>query len=194
MPRVHVLYANPVPESFGAAAHTATLEALEAGGWQVDDCDLYAEGFDPVLTTEERRGYHDVPANRASAGNYVDRLEAADALVFCFPVWNFGYPAILKGWFDRVMLPGVSFHLKDGALAPGLDRLRKVGAVTTYGATRMNAFLVGDPPRRLLTRVMRGGLRPVRQVRYVAQYDMNNIDPAGCEAFLSRVRREMGAF
>ena len=42
---------------------------------------------------------------------YVDRLLAAEALVFSFPVWNMGFPAILKGFVDKVFLPGVSFTL-----------------------------------------------------------------------------------
>lgn len=192
MPRAHVLFAHPVPESLGAAAHAATVEGLRAGGWDVDDCDLYAEGFDPVLTREERRGYHDTATNTAPVQAYVDRLRAADALVLCFPVWNFGYPAILKGWFDRVMLPGVAFHLADGKLSPALDRLTRVAGVATYGATRLGAFLAGDPPRRLVTRVLRGASRA--KTRYVAEYDMNNIDRPRAEAFLARVRNEMERF
>jgi NAD(P)H dehydrogenase (quinone) len=43
---------------------------------------------------------------------------AAEALVLVYPVWNYGYPAILKGWFDRVFLPGVSFGLVDGKVRP----------------------------------------------------------------------------
>jgi putative NADPH-quinone reductase len=192
MPRAHVLFAHPVPESLGAAAHAATVEGLRAGGWEVDDLDLYAEGFDPVLTCAERRGYHDIATNTAPVQDYVDRLRAADALVLCFPVWNFGYPAILKGWFDRVMLPGVAFHLRDGRLSPALS-LKSVAGVATYGATRRMAWLAGDPPRTLVRRIV-GGPPWRKRSRYVAQYDMNNITPEGCEAFLARVRREMETF
>ena len=54
------------------------------------------------------------------------RLQAAEALVLCFPVWNFGYPAILKGFFDRVFLPGVSFKMVDGKVRPNLWNIRKL--------------------------------------------------------------------
>jgi NAD(P)H dehydrogenase (quinone) len=57
-----------------------------------------------------------------------------------FPVWNFGYPAILKGFLDRVFLPGVSFRLVDGKVKPNLTHIRKLAAVTTYGGTRLRAF------------------------------------------------------
>ncbi|MGR3484139.1 MAG: NAD(P)H-dependent oxidoreductase [Paracoccaceae bacterium] len=189
--RALVLHAHPVPESLGSAAHAAAVSALGEAGWDVDDCDLYAEGFDPVLTAEERRRYHDTATNTAPVQAHVDRLRAAEALILCFPVWNFGFPAILKGWFDRVMLPGVSFHLDGGRLTPALTRLRTIAAVATYGTTRPVAFLAGDPPRKLVTRVMRGAHRT--RTRYVAQYGMNTIDRVGCERFLGRVRSEMAA-
>lgn len=193
MAKALVIYAHPVPESLGGAAHTAIVNTLNQRGWEVDDCDLYAEGFNPVLSAEERRGYHDTTTNTAPVQTYVDRLRAADAVIFCFPVWNFGYPAILKGWFDRVMLPGVSFELADGKLTPCLQNIRKLAAVTTYGSTPWRAFLAGDPPRKLLKRVVWGTVRPDK-IRYIAQYDMNNISPAGCTAFLARVTTEMEAF
>ena len=62
---------------------------------------------------------------------------AAEALIFSFPVWNFGYPAILKGFLDRVLLPGVSFRLVDGQVRPNLTHIQKLAAVTTYGGTRL---------------------------------------------------------
>ena len=193
MPKAFVVFAHPVPESLNAAAHQVVVETLAEKGWEVDDCDLYAEGFDPILTTEERRNYHNTDINAAPVQGYVDRLRAADAFILCFPVWNFGYPAILKGFFDRVMLPGVVFHLKDGKLSPCLDNIRKAAAVTTYGSTPMRAFLAGDPPKKLFKRAVWGTVRPDK-MRYIAQYDMNNITPEGCTAFLDRVRREMEAF
>ena len=190
MPRALVLFAHPVPESLGAAAHAAALDGLSAGGWEVDDCDLYAEGFDPVLTAEERRGYHAVGPNRGPVEDYVKRIEAAEALVLCFPVWNFGYPAILKGFFDRVFLPGVSFRLEDGQVRPNLTHIRKLAAVTTYGGTRTRAFLAGDPPRKMVTRHLWHVTRPTR-LKYLALYDMNRVTEAQLNANLARVRREL---
>ena len=102
--------------------------------------------FLPVLTEAERRGYHDTETNIEPVRDYVERLRAAEALVMVFPVWNFGYPAILKGFLDRVFLPGVSFRLVDGKVKPNLTNIRRLAAVTTYGGTRMRAMLVGDPP------------------------------------------------
>jgi putative NADPH-quinone reductase len=193
MTKALVLYAHPCGESFAASLHRRVVDTLTGRGWQVDDCDLYAEGFNPVLSTDERRSYHDTDTNQSAVQPYVDRLRAADALVLSFPVWNFGYPAILKGYFDRVFLPGVSFHLDGGKLAPALTNIKKLAAVTTYGGTRLRAFLAGDPPRKIVTRSLRF-VAQVAPTRYLALYDMNNAGETARAAFLDRVGREMGRF
>ena len=90
-----------------------------------------------------------------------------------FPVWNYGYPAILKGFFDRVFLPGVSFELVNGKAQPSLHNIRKVAAVTTYGGSRFRAMLMGDPPRKLVKRLMRATVKPGAPVSYLAHYSMN---------------------
>jgi putative NADPH-quinone reductase len=63
--RVLILYANPVAASFGAALHQQAVRALHASGHDIDDCDLYAESFDPILSERERIQNHNVEANRA---------------------------------------------------------------------------------------------------------------------------------
>ena len=193
MSRALVVFAHPVPESFSASLHRKVVETLTAKGWEVDDCDLYAEGFNPVLSADERRGYHEVPVNCSPVQSYVDRLQAADALILVFPVWNYGYPAILKGFFDRVFLPGVSFHMESGKVAPGLQNIRKLAAVTTYGGTRLRTFLAGDPPRKIVTRSLRF-ISQSGPTLYLALHDMNNATQGHRAAFLGRVQKAMERF
>jgi NAD(P)H dehydrogenase (quinone) len=188
--RALVLYAHPCAESFSSALHGVVRERLAARGWEVDDCDLYAEGFQPVLTAEERRGYLDTATNTAPVASHVERLRRAQAMVLVFPVWNYGYPAILKGYFDRVFLPGVSFVIEGGVVMPALQNLRRIAAVTTYGGTWWRSTLAGDPPRKLVTRQLWGLARPER-LRYLALYDMNRATARDRERFLARVGREM---
>ena len=190
MSRALVLYAHPVPDSFNAAIHDTVVTALKAGGWEVDDCDLYSEGFDPVLSRAEREAYHDLATNVRPVAQHVERLLAAQALVLVFPVWNMGYPAILKGYFDRVFLPGVSFVLKGGTVRPNLTHIRKVAACVTYGGARMRTLLAGDPPRKVVTRTLRYTTQAER-LRYLALYDMNRATNARRHAHLARVRRTM---
>ena len=88
--------------------HTRVVEILRAGGHIVDDLDLYAEKFDPVMSREGLLRYVDINANTREVELYVQRLRAAEALVLVFPVWFDGLPAIMQGYFQRVFLPGVS--------------------------------------------------------------------------------------
>lgn len=192
--RVLVLYCHPVETSFNAAAHQRVLKGLRAAGHEVDDCDLYAEGFSPVLTREERLGYHDLATNTHPVQGYVDRLMKAEALVIVSPVWNFGWPAMLKGFFDRVYLPGISFKLVDGKVRPNLTHIRKLAVVTSYGGTRWRAMLMRDPPRRNAKGWMRVLIHPLAKMRYLAIYDMNRADDAKRAAHLDRVEAEMRAF
>jgi NAD(P)H dehydrogenase (quinone) len=191
--RILVLYAHPDPESFCAALHRKVVGALTRAGHEVDDCDLYAEGFDPVLSYEERVAYLDVPRNRGTVEDHVRRLERAEGLVLVFPVWNFGFPAILKGFLDRVFLPGVSFRLVDGLATPNLTHLKVLVAVTSYGAPRWRAFLLGDPPRKVVMRMLRVLVAPTARRRYLALHDMNRQSEAGRAAFLAKVERVLGA-
>jgi NAD(P)H dehydrogenase (quinone) len=193
MTRALVLFAHPCEESFSASLHGVVVETLTRRGWAVDDLDLNAEGFSPVLTAAERRGYHEVGANEGPVAPFVARLQAAEALVLVFPVWNFGFPAILKGFFDRVFLPGVSFRLEDGFVKPNLTHVRKLAAVTTYGGTRMRALMAGDPPRHVVKRAIWHVCRP-EKMRYLALYDMNRATDGDRQRFLTRVRDEMERF
>jgi putative NADPH-quinone reductase len=191
--RVLVLYAHPVETSFCAAMYARVVETLRTHGHEVDDCDLYAEGFDPVLSREERLGYHDIPQNRVSVTSHVDRVMAAEAIVLVHPVWNYGLPAILKGYMDRVFLPGVSFRMENGVVQPNLTHIRRITTVCTYGGTHLRTWLMGDPPRKITMRLLRA-TAPNAKVRYHALYDMNRNDRATLEKFLDHVGRHLERF
>ena len=183
-----MLFAHPVETSFVAATRRKLVEVLCTRGHEVDDCDLYAEAFDPVMSRQDRIDYHNVAVNRHNVASNVDRLLAAEALVFSFPVWNMGFPAILKGFVDKVFLPGVSFTLsEDGSYTPCLHNIKRLGVVCTYGGARWLTFMMGDPPRRFLTRSMRRICAPGARCDYLAHHDMNHSTPDRREAFLRKI-------
>lgn len=191
---VFVLYAHPVESSYNAGLHRLIVERLKARGHAVDDCDLYAEDFDPRMSREERLCYQDTATNCESVREYVERLKRAEALVLSYPVWNYGFPAILKGFFDRVFLPGVSFDLVNGKVRPSLHNIRKVAAVTSYGGSRFRAMLMGDPPRKIIQRLIRATVKPGARVSYLAHYSMNLSTEETRAAFRGKVKAAMDAF
>ena len=193
--RVLVIFCHPVETSYNAALHQEVVAKLKQAGHEVDDCDLYAEGFNPVMSREERLGYHDVPANQLPVKSYVDRLMRAEALVFCFPTWCFGMPAMLKGYFDRLLMPGVAFDLSDpNNVKPSLTHIKRIAAVVTYGRPRWTAWLMGDPPRKSITRYLRLLTGGRAKADYYAYYHMNIATPPRLEAFKSRVGAAMTRF
>lgn len=192
--RVLFLHAHPLADSLHGALGRTIVGRLKARGHEVDDCDLYAEGFDPVLDAASRARYFDTNANRAGVERYVERLFAAQALVLSFPVWCFGPPAILKGFMDRVMIPGVSFKLDaSGVLRPNLTHLRRLVAVTTYGRNRLEMWWMGDPPRNMVKRYLRWFIARDAVVRYLPLYGIHQGAGNAHAAFLARVGREMDA-
>ena len=158
---------------------------------------LYDEDFPAVLTRQERLEYHDVPGNLTpTVKPYVDRLRAADGIVFVHPVWNYGYPAILKGFFDRIFVPGVSFVLvggngvDTGKLVPSLTNIKKAAFVTTYGGDRLRTIVMGDPPRRMARRWAWAMFATRMPPKYLTLYDMNNNTEPQLRAFIEKVRAE----
>lgn len=122
--KVLVVYAHPEPTSFCASLKDAAVKALTAAGHQVEVSDLYAEGFNPVagrhdfksMSDPARFHYQSEQLHASQSGSFAadlvreqDRLMRADLLVFVFPLWWGGLPAIVKGWFDRVCAYGVAY-------------------------------------------------------------------------------------
>ncbi|NMR21362.1 NAD(P)H-dependent oxidoreductase [Cellulomonas fimi] len=148
--RALIVYAHPEPTSFSAAMLRVAREALEGAGHEVEVSDLYAEGFDPTagrhdfldVADPDRFHYQSEQAHAAATGTFApdivreqERVARADLLLFVFPLWWGGVPAILKGWFDRVLAYG--FAYEDGMrYETGFFRGRRglLGVVT--GGTR----------------------------------------------------------
>lgn len=148
-----LVFAHPLADSLNARL-AATIEAeARAHGWKVTRRDLYDREFDPRLTPDERAGYYATPA--ATLTEEKRELAEAQVLILVFPTWWFGFPAILKGWFDRVWTPGIAFDHAPGfgPMLPRLHDLREVLAVTTMGAPAWIDWLVLRRPLRRILRL-----------------------------------------
>jgi NAD(P)H dehydrogenase (quinone) len=193
--RVFVLFAHPMETSFVAALHARIVETLSTHGHEVDDLDLYAEKFDPVLSRQTLIDYLNTAANIAEVSPYVERLRAAEAVVLVFPVWYDGPPAILKGFFERVMLPGVSFRLEaDGRFSPLLLHIKRLAAVCVHGSSRREASLIGDPVRHLIKNNLGGVIAPDARFDHFAHYATDSAAPPRRAKFMERVVRSFSGW
>ena len=188
--RIRVIFAHPLDDSYAAALRDAVVETLQAGGHRVDLCDLYKESFDPVMAANERRVYRDTAANIEAVSGHVERLRQAEGVMLVFPSWWYGMPAILKGYFDRVWLPGVAFEFGPHAIKPLLGNIRLFGVVTTTGAPGwFTRLYMGNPSRKVLMRgLARLMVAPGAERFWLALYGIDNASSAERSSFLERVK------
>jgi putative NADPH-quinone reductase len=103
---------------------------------------------------------------------------------------------MLKGFFDRVFLPGVSFTLgADGIARPALTHIKRVAGIASYGRPWWIAtFLMGDPPKRQIMNYFRLLTAGRARRMWLAHYDMNRSTDESRKAFLAKVERAMERF
>ena len=191
--RVLVIFAHPLGDSYAATLRDTVVAALEAGGHTVDLCDLYQEDFDPILSAQEWRDYENTSENTRAVSRHVERLRHAEGIIFVFPSWWYGMPAILKGYFDRVWLPGVAFEFGPQAIRPLLMSIRMFGVVTTTGAPEwFTRIYMGNPSRKVLMRgLARLVVAPRAERFWLALYGMENATDAKRTEFIEQVRKRV---
>jgi NAD(P)H dehydrogenase (quinone) len=119
-------------------------------------------------------------------------LTRAEILIVQFPTWCFGLPAMLKGFFDRLMMPGVAFDISDPAkVRPLLDNVKRIVGIATYGRPRLMAIGMFDPPRRIVKRYLRWFCTRKPPVSYYPLYHLNISSDAQRKRFIVRIRATM---
>lgn len=184
-----LVYCHPCPESFIGAVRDRVIRGLERAGHAVELLDLYAAGFDPVMRAEERRRYHDPLVNEAPVGDHLERLRRTDALIFVYPTWWYGQPALLKGWLDRVWVPHATFTMPEGGKPIGrvLTNIRLIAAVSTLGSPWWWWTFLGQPGRRQMLTGLKVICHPRCRTLWMALYRMDTVSEARRRAFLSAV-------
>lgn len=195
--RLLVVFCHPDPDSFNAALCRTACEALREGGHEVRLVDLYREGFDPVFSAAEKASYlPDTARNIEGVATHVEALKWAEGWVAIYPTWFYGAPAMLKGWLDRVWLPGVAFTVakaKERRIGGELRNIRLFVGITSSGSPWWWLKVIGDPGRSLFMK----GLRPLYargcRMKWLQLFNMNHVTADERAAFLARVRRELSA-
>lgn len=189
--RLLFIHAHPVPESFNTALCKAAVETARAKGHEVRLIDLYAEGFNPVMSTEERRAYHDDGAPPPDVAPHIAALQWAEGLIFVYPTWWYAQPAMLKGWMDRVWRPGVTFSVPTPSepMRPALTQVRLIGVITTLGSPWWFwTFLISAPGRRMILRGLRFCTARRTKTFWLGLHEMDTQDAPARARYLDRVR------
>ena len=144
---VSVILAHPNRNSLNHAIANTVVESLLRNGHTVDFHDLYEEGFDPILPFEEFPKDAPLPPE---IENHCKEIAQADGIVIVHPNWWGQPPAILKGWIDRVIRPGVAYEFLEGDSGEGVPRglLRAKSAIvfnTSNTETERERQVFTDP-------------------------------------------------
>lgn len=190
--RALFVHCHPSPDSTTTAARDRAAAAVVRNGGEVRHIDLYAEGFDPVLSAWERRHHLDDPATKPEIADHAALLQWCTVLVLTYPSWWSGQPAMLKGWFDRVWVNGVAYTLPSGSdrIRPLLRNIRRIAVISTHGGPKWRNMVEGEGGRRIAHRAMRAVCHPRCRTTWIALYDVD-ARPQRREAFLERVGRRM---
>jgi len=145
--KILVILAHPDPASFNRAIADAAARALRSSGHEVIFHDLYEEGFNPVLPAAE------IPSAaqlEAAVANHCAELYTADGIVIVHPNWWGQPPAILKGWIDRIIRPGVAYEFQEGDGGEGVPvGLLRAGTAIVFNTSntpeRRELEVFGDP-------------------------------------------------
>ncbi len=160
-----LIHAHPDVESFSTALRERAVEALSDAGHEVEVIDLYQLDFDPCISEQEHIDYNTIGLDHPDpvTAGHIESLSRAEMLVFVYPTWWSGIPAIMKGWLDRTFLPEVAFTLDPdpsgdpdkNVVRPNLSNIRRLVGITTYGSGRAEVAVLGDAGRRTVTRTVR---------------------------------------
>ena len=175
--RTLVVYCHPDPQSFTAAVRDRAVSALRRSGHDVRVTDLYAEGFDPLFSAEERQR-HLEPGPDPSVAHHAADLQWCERLVLIYPTWWSGQPAILTGWLAA--LP-----------SDALRGVARLVAVTTHGSSKWVNLLEGETGRRIVTHTLRRRCAPGARAEWHAFYGIDRADDARRTAFVAEVERTL---
>lgn len=188
--KILVVYCHPNPKSYTHAVLERVMKGL-AG--EVKLLDLYAEGFDPVLVVNEERRRRDLDKVEETRAHR-ELVAWCDAMVFVYPVWWGGFPALLKGWLDRVFVSGLTYSFegrpKTAVLPNGLMRGKAAHFFYTLDSPWWVALVDPGWLSSYFTVFAYCGFRPIRRY-YLARLKLTT--QAQREAWLDRVEQHARA-
>jgi NAD(P)H dehydrogenase (quinone) len=194
-----VVIAHPCSDSYTHALAERVTAGLRAAQHEVHMLDLCALGFVPAMSDAERVAYHsDEPILDPMVAAHAAIVKHVDTLVFVYPTWWSGLPAVLKGWLERVMVPGVGFVFEDtsdpdkpGKVRPGLKNIRRIIGISTYGSPHSYVRLVNDNGRRTLTRALRMSCGLSTRVQWHGLYSIDSSTEQRRAEFAASIERAM---
>ncbi len=140
-----IVFNHPYEGSYCNAVLDSVTRGLRTANHDIDLIYLDKDGFNPVMTAEDLKAFRDKKPIDPKVIEYKNRLEKADHVVFIFPIWWELMPAMMKGFIDKVIFPGVAYDYVNGSntkMKPLLTNIKGVTVVTTMNTPRVLYRLV----------------------------------------------------
>ena len=192
--KVLVVLAHPNPDSFSHAIVDRVVSTLANREHSVSVIDLYGLDYSPALTRAELAAYPtSEPAIDPMVIEHTRLIQECSTIVFVYPTWWSSTPAILKGWIDRTILPGIAFSVDPQTLKlqPGLTNVRRLIGITTFGGPRLASLVVRDNGSKIVTRSLRAICHRRCRTTWLRLFNIDSSTVAQREKFLQRVERTM---
>lgn len=189
--RVLVVHAHPDPDSFSAAIRDLAVRVLSERGSEVRVHDLYESAFSPVVSANEWTLRGAEPETKPHLASHFADVTWCDTLVFVYPTWWSGQPAVMKGWIDRVLANGVAWNLDEstGHVMPTLRNVTRIVAVTTHGRSWFVNLVCGRAGRTVIVRSVRRLCSWRCRVNWLALHSLDRSTRYERDRFMQRVER-----
>ncbi len=132
--KVVIVFNHPYDGSFCNAILDAVTKGLEKANHEIDLIHLDKDNFNPVMTSADLKAFRDKMPVDPKVIEYDNRIKTADHLIFIFPIWWELMPALMKGFVDKVIFPGIAYDYKDASntyMKPLWTNLKGVTMITT---------------------------------------------------------------
>ncbi len=154
--KVAIVFNHPYEGSYCNAILESVKSGLQTANHEIDIIHLDKEGFNPVMTAQDLKAFRDKEPVDTKVIEYKNRLEQANHLVFIFPIWWELMPALMKGFIDKVIFPGVAYDYVNGSntrMKPLMTNIKGVTVITTMNTPRVLYRLVfGNAVHKALMR------------------------------------------
>lgn len=151
-----IVFNHPFEGSYCNAVLQAVKEGLEISKHSIDIIHLDNEQFNPVMSAEDLKSFRDKKPIDPQVIAYKERLEKADHLVFIFPIWWELMPALMKGFIDKVIFPGLAYDYaneKHTRMKPLLNNIKGITVITTMNTPRcIYRWIFGNAIQKALLR------------------------------------------
>jgi putative NADPH-quinone reductase len=190
--KILMIFVHPLKKSLNRSL-MEFVYSIVSNKSKVNIIDLYDSYINPIMSSIDREFYHDVSFLSEDLEPYKILLQECEALIIIYPTWIGGPPAIMKGFFEKLLKPGISFELTYEHKLQSMNtfsNIKYILAINTHGGSHINATLSGNYSKKFITRLLYWNFGSVAKVSYLGVYNVNKINKLEAEKIFLKLKKE----